>query len=606
MTSPVWTFFKVSEADVKLAVCNVCNDAIPRGGSTPRQFNTTNLIRHLRIRHSTEYAEYEKLVKPKATGSSPSPSQPTLSESLHRREPYSRESKRWKDITSKVMEFVCLGEQPLSVVEEKSFRRMMTCLDPRYDAPSRRYLTDVCLPQLYQTVYAHIETLLKANVSISFTSDIWSADACPMSLLSLTAHFIDANFERHNIVLHCQEFTGSHSAEALVGAYRCMFQSWGIQTERIHAILTDNAKNMQKAMRDADFPGLPCMAHTLQLAVHEGILSQRSISDIVASGRRIVGHFKHSPLAYSRLESCQKQLGQPIKKLRQDVPTRWNSSFYMLQSLLEQKLALASYAAEYELPCNFTVHQWKLIENTITILAPFEELTKEISSSTASAADVIPCIRALTRLLEKTTETDHGVKTAKSVLLEAVRRRFADIDAQKLYTIATMLDPRYKDRYFSEALKPSFHEQLQNALETSHPELPITTSTVEQPSSSKSTDKTPPACSLQAMFAELVDEVAGQSEQEITIITQVSQYMAESVLQRSSNPLAYWQLNKGRFPALAQTARAYLCSPCTSVDSERLFSTAANIIDDKRNRLTPKNAEMLIMIKRNLPHVIGQ
>ncbi|KAE8296807.1 Zinc finger BED domain-containing protein 4 [Larimichthys crocea] len=276
---------------------------------------------------------------------------------------------------------------------------------------------------------------------------------------------------------------------------------------------------MQKAMRDADFPGLPCMAHTLQLAVHEGILSQRSISDIVASGRRIVGHFKHSPLAYSRLEFCQKQLGQPIKKLRQDVPTRWNSSFYMLQSLLEQKLALASYAAENELPCNFTVHQWKLIENTITILAPFEELTKEISTSTASTADVVPCVRALTRLLEKTAETDHGVKTAKSVLLEAVRRRFADIDAQKLYTISTMLDPRYKDRYFSEALKPSFHVLLQNTLETSHP-VHITTSTVEQPSSSKSTDKTPPACSLQAMFAEFVDEVAGHSEQEITIITQ--------------------------------------------------------------------------------------
>lgn len=316
MTSPVWTFFKVSETDVKLAVCNVCNDSVTRGRSIPRHFNTTNLIRHLRIRHSTEYAEYEKLVKkPKATGSSPSLSQPTLSQSLHRREPYSRDSKRWKDITYKIMEFVCLGEQPLSVVEEQSFRRMITCLDPRYDAPSRRHLTDVCLPQLYQTVYAHIETLLKDNISISFTSDIWSADACPMSLLSLTAHFIDANFERHNIVLHCQEFTGSHSTEALVGAYRGMFQSWGIQTERIHAILTDNAKNMQKAMRDADFPGLPCMAHTRQLAVHEGILSQRSISDIVASGRRIVGHFKHWHTAdwravrsnsASQLKNCAK------------------------------------------------------------------------------------------------------------------------------------------------------------------------------------------------------------------------------------------------------------------------------------------------------------
>ncbi|XP_063041041.1 zinc finger BED domain-containing protein 4-like [Engraulis encrasicolus] len=362
---------------------------------------------------------------------------------------------------------------------------------------------------------------------------------------------------------------------------------------------------MQKAMRDADLPGLSCMAHTLQLAVHEGILSQRSISDIAASGRRIVGHFKHSPLAYGRLEDCQKQLGQPVKKLHQDVSTRWNSTFYMLQSLVEQKLALASYAAEYELPCSFTVHQWKLIENTITILAPFEELTKEISSSSASAADVIPCVRALTRLLEKTVETDHGVKTAKSVLLDAVQRRFADIDAQKLYTIATMLDPRYKDRYFPEALRPRFHEQLQNILQTTNQPDP-TTSTVEQPSSSKSTVTTPSACSLQAMFDELVDEVAGHSEEEITIISQVSQYMAESVLQRSSNPLAYWQVNETRFPALAKAARAYLCSPCTSVDSERLFSTAANIIDEKRSRLTPRNAEMLIMIKRNLPFITGR
>lgn len=179
------------------------------------------------------------------------------------------------------------------------------------------------------------------------------------------------------------------------------------------------------------------MAHTLQL-----VLSRQSILDITASGRRIVGHFKHSPLAYSRLENVQKQLDQPIKKLRQDVSTRWNSTLYMLQGLLEQKLVLAAYAAEHELPCTVTIHHWKLIENMISILVPFEELTQQISSSIVSAADVIPCIRALTRLLEKTVESDHGVKTSKPVLLEAVRRRFADIDTQKLNPIATMLDPR--------------------------------------------------------------------------------------------------------------------------------------------------------------------
>ncbi|XP_050984279.1 zinc finger BED domain-containing protein 4 [Labeo rohita] len=271
---------------------------------------------------------------------------------------------------------------------------------------------------------------------------------------------------------------------------------------------------------------------------------------------------------------------------------------------IEQKLALAAYAAEHELPCTFTIHQWKLIENMVSILAPFEELTQQISSSTASAADVIPCIRALTRLLEKTVESDHGVKTSKTVLLEAVRRRFADIDTQKLYAIATMLDPRYKDRYFPEDLKPTVRDLFRDVVTAHcHTELP-STSSVEVPGSSRSTDKSPPACSLQAMFAELVEEDTGQTDEEIAIVSQINQYLAEAVMPRSGQPLAYWQANKGRFPALAQAARAYLCSPCTSVDSERLFSTAANVIDDKINRLTSKNAEMFIVIKRNLPFMI--
>ncbi|KAJ8261983.1 hypothetical protein GJAV_G00160740 [Gymnothorax javanicus] len=78
----------------------------------------------------------------------------------------------------------------------------------------------------------------------------------------------------------------------------------------------------------------------------------------------------------------------------------------------------------------------------ITLLAPFEELTQQISSSSATAADVIPSIKALTRLLEKTADSDHGVKTSKTTLLEAVQRRFADIESENLYVVSTILDPR--------------------------------------------------------------------------------------------------------------------------------------------------------------------
>ena len=83
-----------------------------------------------------------------------------------------------------------------------------------------------------------------------------------------------------------------------------------------------------------------------------GALSQHSIADALAMGRRVVGHFKHSPLACSHLEDIQKELNMPVKKLQQDVPTRWNSTYYMKQSLVEQKRALSAYAADYELIMN--------------------------------------------------------------------------------------------------------------------------------------------------------------------------------------------------------------------------------------------------------------
>lgn len=447
--SSVWQFFTVSLKDPKNAICNACKQEVSRGGHSSKHYNTTNLIRHLRNRHVKEFGEYEtqKLAAQAATSAAASPSmklkQTTVLAALQSNEPYRSDSKKAKEITKKVMEFIGLDEQPLSVVQDAGFTRLLTHLEPRYKIPGRKYFTDVALPELYQTLYNNINTLLQSNVSkISFTSDIWSSSVSPMSMLSLTAQWINENFELKQAVLHSQEFSGSHTAAALAGAFNNMLESWNIPKDRVHVILRDNAQNMAKGMKDAGLPSLGCMAHSLQLVVKEGLLSQRAIRDILAMGRRIVGHFKHSPLSYSRLQDIQKQLGQPLHRLQQDVETRWNSSFYMLQSLLEQKCVLLSYAADYDLPCTYSASQWKLMENIVSLLTPFEELTRDISSSTASAADVIPAIMALTRLLETSAETDQGVKTAKETLLEALRKRFSLIESEPLYVLATVLDPR--------------------------------------------------------------------------------------------------------------------------------------------------------------------
>ncbi|XP_051776664.1 zinc finger BED domain-containing protein 4-like [Erpetoichthys calabaricus] len=231
------------------------------------------------------------------------------------------------------------------------------------------------------------------------------------------------------------------------------------------------------------------MAHTLQLAVNNGILSQRSVSDTIAISRKIIGHFKQSQLANLRLKTIQTELGMQPKMLQQDVSTRWNSTFYMLQSLLEQKRALGAYASDFELPATLTPNQWGLIENIITLLAPFEQLTKEICQSEALASNVIPSVNALKRLWTKSAHTDFGVKTSKRALLEAVNNYFIEIYTDPMYCVATIVDPRQKDHYFDADVKSLALKMLQAQLELASNEMQMSESLIGLSTTEKGQDK---------------------------------------------------------------------------------------------------------------------
>jgi hypothetical protein len=65
------------------------------------------------------------------------------------------------------MEFIALDNQPFSVVNDVGFRQLVL---HRYTLPSRRYFSDVALPELHSIVETHIYELLAMGVTaISFT-----------------------------------------------------------------------------------------------------------------------------------------------------------------------------------------------------------------------------------------------------------------------------------------------------------------------------------------------------------------------------------------------------------------------------------------------------
>lgn len=124
----------------------------------------------------------------------------------------------------------------------------------------------------------------------------------------------------------------------------------------------------------------------------------------------------------------------------QDVRT-----YYMIERLLEQKRGMSLYVADHDLPTTLTANQWTLLETTMAILAPFEELTRRVSSSTTSIPDVILAATVLKCILGKESEADSGIETMKKSLLEACKKRFSTRTLNP-YTLATLLDPRYKNR----------------------------------------------------------------------------------------------------------------------------------------------------------------
>jgi len=92
-----------------------------------------------------------------------------------------------------LLNFIVLDDQPLSVVENEGFRSLIEHLQPRYNLPSRRYLSETVLPELYNRVSTKLAEKLKGVPALSFNTDIWTSDVCPMLLISLTVHWVDSD-----------------------------------------------------------------------------------------------------------------------------------------------------------------------------------------------------------------------------------------------------------------------------------------------------------------------------------------------------------------------------------------------------------------------------
>ena len=205
---------------------------------------------------------------------------------------------------------------------------------------------------------------------------------------------------------------------------------------------------MVAAMIAASFPSLGCLAHTLQLIIKDGIFQQPAVQNLLTSARSIVGFYNRFNTAFHMFQQVQEQLDLPKHCLFQDVSTRWNSSFYMLQRLLEQKRAITVASTECEsTPKELRAQQWTLAEKIVKMLVVFDEATREASGDYASSAIIIPIINTL-KVALSTDEDDSGVMRMKRGILTSLEDRYSNVKQNPLCAIHTVLDPRFKAAIF--------------------------------------------------------------------------------------------------------------------------------------------------------------
>ena len=256
-------------------VCLVCKDSLKYSGST------SNMMKHLRTRHPLEYAELkgDADMETATKVSSPSTSaQPTLIETITRAQPYKNDSNKKKELDDLVVKMIVEDSQPLSVVEDKGFKRLVNGLNPRYDLPSRREISRTLLPSVYKRKVDRVRQELKKASHISLITDIWTSRQTK-AFITVTAHYISPEWILKSAVLDTVRMVKSHTADNIAEEIRHICNKWEI-SEKIRSIVTDNAANMTAAVKQMNVRHLPCFAHSLNLVVQDSIKNTEDVQKL--------------------------------------------------------------------------------------------------------------------------------------------------------------------------------------------------------------------------------------------------------------------------------------------------------------------------------------
>ena len=452
-TSNVWDHFgfKCNEEGVIIdrskATCKYCFIEIKYAGG-----NTSNLSSHYTNNHGSKVDK--------------STVQPSISKAFGATKKYPKGSNHQVMLERKLVEFLVADLRPLSTLDSPSLRKLLAALDPKFNIPDRKTIGNTVLPKMYEETKREVKAQLNSCSAVAVTTDGWQSIATE-SYTTFTAHFIDKDWNLKNFGLQTRYTPVKHTAENLKDICMGALEEWKLSEKTIAGVM-DNARNITKAWELTNRPVVNCFAHTLNLAVKKG-LGVNGIGETLKRARKLVSHFHHSPLQIQALKLKQEALDIPVKKLKMDVETRWNSTYDMIASILNNEEAIAAVlkADKKYRHLTLTPEDLTTLEEAKEVLKPCKDLTVTLSSEKdVTVSLIVPSLIRLKNMYLMEKESDiELIKQMKEAMRKDLETRYSDSSTKLLLNVSSLLDPRLKKlNFLPDDEKSEAHDELKQRM----------------------------------------------------------------------------------------------------------------------------------------------
>ncbi|XP_072307482.1 E3 SUMO-protein ligase ZBED1-like [Eucyclogobius newberryi] len=617
--SKVWKYFGFdTDSDGcilhwKRIYCRVCMTQIAYSG------NTSNLAYHLEKNHPVEYGELlksntDQMREAFVTAYTKIKTEPLI---LQVAQPYNpnmhqnlSNNCRHNDLSLAILNFICEGLYPVSIVEEPTFKSLMMTVDSSFTLPSKSDLALKMVPQMYCRIRNEVFSELTNVVYCGISTDLWQSLTQNRTYISLSIHAVNCNatgrFSMVNKCLKTFEVQEDNTAENITREMYETFVEWGI-THKVSGATTSGSVDVVKACSLLEMSvEMPCFGHTLNRAMVESF-QLPSVDSFLGCCRKLVDHFKE-PVLYI-LREKQQMYGLPLATLISDKGGTWLATLAMLQMLKDQQMAINAVITHEDSghPFNFTRTNWSLLEGLIDVLQPFKVVANMFTSCRFPTISMVKPV--LHMLLNNNLKTKEGelkeVRLIKEIVTKVLTNTYSENSQQEIamfLNIATFLDPRYKKLPFlsnkeHSKVESNLIDEAKAILEKQNACLEDFSFVSDEPPSKKqatSTHDNP----LAAIFCQSESD-QGQEELNSQVLEEIGNYKSQRVLGLNEDPLLWWSSHATLFPTLPKLLQKYWCVPATSAPCHRLFSSSGTVLCGKRNRITPLLVNQQVFLYEN-------